>query len=980
DRFEDALGSMFPDNEAKVRFEHSAIEDCELFDVPGEELKFTEEYQEGDFIIYNDWLGVITETYDEVTIRLGDNGVVVVEDSAVLDMEPPIWRDDRIAHHPIPIDLCYPGQFVSTKKGNLRRGRWKFGAYDPSVPPKGYVVDVRIIEIEVRWLTQNVLAPGNFEPVPRPPDLIDSDVLESGKVVLYDRGKPTVRSPEAQLQLGFTAGSDIAAGDYVRFKDTSGAAVKYDGTSTTRAGEPQGRFYKIPRSVTLGYDMNVFKVIGTETQVSVLWQDTSVTQEISVTLLPYLNVDDHDVWPGEIVALKVSGREESDVQSAHAPSVTRPQKVGVVQSVNAEERLAGVRWFKDPAVDLAGETKSILIPGSRLGVLSDDSGVVSFYEIVAYPGLTKRRGDFVLVVPEQSASLDELGAEIRRIADSTSESALNVGAVRSILDQALEAPVRNELVERGLFRTLLSTIRDFSNPQTQGPSAIPNQRPTQRTANDDRTSESQPQLESLPSDLELRDSRPDDPIDWFGEIVDLGFDGLLTIRLGALKEVRDVRIPLERVILVMGDDDGEYEADSSNSDEDHNRVWDDRGSDNTEAGQYDSEEAIEETYEYEGGERLDGDGGDEMWTTDDENATGATSDVDMSDALNSAKSQSKESGASPNNNEEKIIASQTQHQHQIRKVPVNGQGRPESPLSEPLFSAYPSAPSSFSILDTDPPTDHYFLSQTIHLTASGMKRIHKEHKILNSSLPDGIFVRTWEARLDLLRVLIVGPQKTPYGLAPFIMDFQFGSAFPLAPPYAYFHSWTGGIGRINPNLYEDGKICLSLLGTWPADAKNEGWSTNRSSMLQILVSLMGLVLVKEPYYNEAGFDALIGTEESQITSAHYTERAFVMAKGFVRHALQHSVGGFEDVLSWLYLPGQGERPQLLRKILDESKGIIRRSEAKLGEGGEGPAGSSESAFSEGIARISSGALILLRKHVVALEDCLVKAQEAATAE
>lgn len=48
------------------------------------------------------------------------------------------------------------------------------------------------------------------------------------------------------------------------------------------------------------------------------------------------------------------------------------------------------------------------------------------------------------------------------------------------------------------------------------------------------------------------------------------------------------------------------------------------------------------------------------------------------------------------------------------------------------------------------------------------------------------------------------------------------------------------------NLYEEGKVCLSLLGTWQGD-KHEVWSAQRSSILQALISVQGLVLVKEPY-------------------------------------------------------------------------------------------------------------------------------------
>jgi ubiquitin-conjugating enzyme E2 O len=62
-------------------------------------------------------------------------------------------------------------------------------------------------------------------------------------------------------------------------------------------------------------------------------------------------------------------------------------------------------------------------------------------------------------------------------------------------------------------------------------------------------------------------------------------------------------------------------------------------------------------------------------------------------------------------------------------------------------------------------------------------------------------VRTYESRLDLLRVLILGPQNTPYENAPFLFDFSL-SSFPSLPPEAFFHSWTpSGGGRVNPNLY-----------------------------------------------------------------------------------------------------------------------------------------------------------------------------------
>ena len=156
---------------------------------------------------------------------------------------------------------------------------------------------------------------------------------------------------------------------------------------------------------------------------------------------------------------------------------------------------------------------------------------------------------------------------------------------------------------------------------------------------------------------------------------------------------------------------------------------------------------------------------------------------------------------------------------------------------------------NFAVLDSSPPTDHHYISKQRPLTADLMRRIMKETEIMRETLPDGIFVRSWDSRLDLLRVLIVGPHDTPYEFAPFVIDLHYGASFPNSSPDAFFHSWTYNVGRINPNLYEDGRICLSLLGTWEGDSRNEEWSSKNSTVLQLLVSLMGLVLVKEPYYS-----------------------------------------------------------------------------------------------------------------------------------
>ena len=39
--------------------------------------------------------------------------------------------------------------------------------------------------------------------------------------------------------------------------------------------------------------------------------------------------------------------------------------------------------------------------------------------------------------------------------------------------------------------------------------------------------------------------------------------------------------------------------------------------------------------------------------------------------------------------------------------------------------------------------------------------------------------------------------------------------------------------RFNPNLYADGKVCLSLLGTWHGGDSSEKWDPVQSNLMQV---------------------------------------------------------------------------------------------------------------------------------------------------
>lgn len=49
----------------------------------------------------------------------------------------------------------------------------------------------------------------------------------------------------------------------------------------------------------------------------------------------------------------------------------------------------------------------------------------------------------------------------------------------------------------------------------------------------------------------------------------------------------------------------------------------------------------------------------------------------------------------------------------------------------------------------------------------------------------------------------------------------------------------------------DGKVCLSLIGTWHGSPE-EQWQANKSTIMQILISIQSMLLCARPYFNEPG--------------------------------------------------------------------------------------------------------------------------------
>ncbi|KAF8387656.1 hypothetical protein HHK36_026310 [Tetracentron sinense] len=199
----------------------------------------------------------------------------------------------------------------------------------------------------------------------------------------------------------------------------------------------------------------------------------------------------------------------------------------------------------------------------------------------------------------------------------------------------------------------------------------------------------------------------------------------------------------------------------------------------------------------------------------------------------------------------------------------------------------------FDVVTDD--SDHYYYVKS---NSSGKKdgvsnvakKIMKEWKILEKNLPDSIYVRAYEGRIDLLRALIVGAAGTPYHDGLFFFDFRFPSDYPTQPPEVYYRGY--GL-RLNPNLYANGRVCLSLLNTW-AGRKNERWNPSESTILQVLVSIQALVLNEKPYYNEPGHGIWPGRPYWEKQSSAYSEDVFLLSCRTMLYVLRKPPKHFGD--------------------------------------------------------------------------------------
>eukprot|EP01039_Chlorochromonas_danica_P004311 gene4311-4732_t len=145
----------------------------------------------------------------------------------------------------------------------------------------------------------------------------------------------------------------------------------------------------------------------------------------------------------------------------------------------------------------------------------------------------------------------------------------------------------------------------------------------------------------------------------------------------------------------------------------------------------------------------------------------------------------------------------------------------------------------------------------------------RELRFIGENLPEEINLFLWEDHPNYftasMRIL---NRDSPYYGGVFFFDICVPEQYPTLCPSVQFMTTGEGTVRFNPNLYNCGKVCLSLLGTWAG----EPWNPKTSNMTQVLKSILYLIFTEEPFYNEPGYNPEV--ESLRQNSFEYNLKVF----------------------------------------------------------------------------------------------------------
>jgi|TARA_B110000967_G_C18900997_1_gene575069 ubiquitin-conjugating enzyme E2 Z len=139
---------------------------------------------------------------------------------------------------------------------------------------------------------------------------------------------------------------------------------------------------------------------------------------------------------------------------------------------------------------------------------------------------------------------------------------------------------------------------------------------------------------------------------------------------------------------------------------------------------------------------------------------------------------------------------------------------------------------------------------TIVLSRETTKRLLKDIKeIIKQPLDShGIYYKHDETNILKGYAYISGPPDTQYFAGNYFFEIQFPEDYPHSPPKVEFKT-NDGETRFHPNMYRNGKMCLSILNTWKGDQWT-GCQSIRTILLTIISVMDNMPLLHEPGFTK----------------------------------------------------------------------------------------------------------------------------------
>ena len=916
-RASDPLGQMGHVVDVSVSLDLTLSTTRSLTSVPSSSLSFVHPFQSGVYVTANDglWLGFVDECWCDVSLRFGDGSECTVSAARGRDLRDPRHSEDAMVEES-KSSLFYPGQELTGRAAVWRQADWHKGNKSSTARfnHTGTVYRVRPVRVLVQWVT----GPEQYEDTATEVDLSETQLkvlscYEQARMMLGDRvmlsnelmrerfpeeeAKSSTESKAAESQAADQQETAAEEAEEEPAESAAGGGGKRltarDRRRLKRARATQRR----QQNEQQDEGRRCALITRSRTTVSILWQNGVREDGIpSIALLPRTDLIDNDFMPTDYVLVRGS------------------QRLATVLTVNPADRTCRVRWLDPIADDVSvpfpadeneadGEPDANALGPRRAG----EEAEVSIFDVVAHPRLELSLSSHVVRIPgaEEGDTTEDIplgtagqiiGFEQGLLRVQWADAASTVSVVQA--DQVWNVDQADGMDEEGYEDEEGYAVDEDGNPiDMDAFDAVPNE--------------------------ELEEHERGGLAGVIGSWISAFTSGSAAAPAGEQRRPRRTGATVEEI--QSGEEDEEEDEDEDEEAEEDGHELDDEERDEDDEDDEETEESERDDGEDE--EESDEDEEDKpapkprqtafkpaaarsavpqrapatsaspsqpatvQPTTQTGDAESSGHTVLGSTALYSLFFGNKaDTSTTPAST---TAAPSTDAQTDTAPTATESKDDAADPTVESidLPSLYSRPPmsaatfASFTVLSN--PTVHYFLSTPFPTAppSAFFKKVRSDIRLLRLHLPAGIHVLTYEGRMDLLRAVIVGPRGTPFYASLFLFDIHLPHNYPAVPPNVHYYSH--GL-RLHPNLYVEGKVCLSLLNTWNGRT-NERWQPDSTTLLQVLLSLQGLVLGdSEPFYLEAGLERLRGETQSVVSSVQYNETSVLFSLQSDVSALQHT--------------------------------------------------------------------------------------------